>query len=141
MIAVFSKLQRQYEVLTQLSEVHNVVLIAEYVPEPRQITDEWIRKHDWILAKALLDDSFRETLTEISNETVQNTMKGKHLLRILLVVLTLLSFGISFSYAQEDEYESLLTLVTDTSDGYSTAVQLDEIDRFTKIYNCLKVIA
>lgn len=65
---VFSRLQRQYQVLTQLSEAQNVILVAERLPEPYELTDEWVRRHDWILAKALLDDSFRPILTQISQE-------------------------------------------------------------------------
>ncbi len=63
---VYSNLQRQYEILTQMAEVHNVVMVAEQVPLLTDIDYRWIRKHDWIISKVLLDDSFRDTLNNIS---------------------------------------------------------------------------
>ena len=59
---VYSKLQKQYEIHTQLSEIHNVIMIAEPIPKPWEITLDWIRRYDWILGRALLDESFRNTL-------------------------------------------------------------------------------
>jgi hypothetical protein len=65
---VYSKLQRQYEILTSLAEVINVVMVAEPLPAPEEIDFEWVSRHDWIIAKVLLDDSFRDGLTSISQE-------------------------------------------------------------------------
>lgn len=68
--------------------------------------------------------------------------KNVQLSGIWLVVTILLLFGISPVDAQEDELQSLFTKFTSTFDGYikhSTAVQLDELDQFTKIYNCLNL--
>lgn len=59
---VYSKLQRQYRLFTRLAEVHNVVMFAEPLPAPEEIDDAWVRRHDAILAKALLDDSYRDVL-------------------------------------------------------------------------------
>lgn len=59
---VYSKMQRQYEVFTSLAEVSNVIYVAEPVPRPNEITLEWIRENDWIISKALLDESFRTSL-------------------------------------------------------------------------------
>jgi hypothetical protein len=76
----FSKLLRQYEVFTSLAEVHNVVMIAEDIPSPEEININWVKKHDWILAKVLLDDSFRDALNSISQEiksSDQSTMTGQ----------------------------------------------------------------
>jgi hypothetical protein len=69
---VFSKLQRQYEILTRLAEVNSVVFIAEPIPLPHQVTKEWVKKYDWIIAKVLLDDSFRDALISISQELSLN---------------------------------------------------------------------
>ncbi len=79
---VFSKLQRQYEILTRLAEVNGVVFIAEPIPLPHQVTKEWVKKHDWIIAKALLDDSFRDALTSISNDSPQESLPEDVLTRI-----------------------------------------------------------
>jgi hypothetical protein len=65
---VYSKLQTQYEVLTALAEVHDVVMVAEDLPTPAEIGFDWVKRHDWIIAKALLDDSFRDALASISQE-------------------------------------------------------------------------
>ena len=80
---VYSKLQRQYEVFTGLAELTNVLMVAEPVPRPDQVTDAWIRRYDWIIAKALLDDSYRDTLNALSLEgeptdtsTLEDTMHG-----------------------------------------------------------------
>jgi hypothetical protein len=63
---VYSKLQRQYEILTSVAEVHSVMMVAEKIPDTAEIGYEWVKEHDWILSKVLLDDSFRETLNSIS---------------------------------------------------------------------------
>ena len=63
---VYSKLQRQYEVFTGLAESQHVVFVA--LPMPTKVDYDWVRRHDWILAKALLDDSFRDALGIVSGE-------------------------------------------------------------------------
>lgn len=63
---VYSKLLRQYEIFTSVAEIQNIIMIAEPIPKPYEVNFEWIKKHDWILAKVLLDDSFRDALTSIS---------------------------------------------------------------------------
>lgn len=65
---VYSKLQRRYEVFTSLAEVQNVIMLAEKMPPPDEINLEWVKKHDWIIAKVLLDDSFRDALNSVSQE-------------------------------------------------------------------------
>ena len=50
------------------AEIQNVVLIAEELPSPADIDVTWVKKHDWILAKVLLDESFRDTLMNITRE-------------------------------------------------------------------------
>ena len=65
---IYSKLQQQYELITFLNEVTNVVFVPEALPNIQDITKEWIRRYDWILAKNLLDDSFQADLTAILND-------------------------------------------------------------------------
>jgi len=65
---VYSKLQRQYEVFASLAEVANIVMVAEPVPLPEQVTLAWIKRHDWMIAQALLDDSYRDTLSGLSQD-------------------------------------------------------------------------
>lgn len=59
---VYSRLQRQYEIHTYLSEVNSCIFIAEKMPSPGEIDGAWIRQHDWIIAQVLLDESFRADL-------------------------------------------------------------------------------
>ena len=73
---VYSKLQRQYEIFTSLAEVQNVIMIAEDIPFSYKIDFNWVKKYDWILAKVLLDDSFRDALTAISQEPILEDAGG-----------------------------------------------------------------
>lgn len=61
----YHTLQQQYEVFTALAEVQSVVLVAEYVPPPAEIDAAWVRRHDWIISRVLIDESFRATLNEL----------------------------------------------------------------------------
>lgn len=65
---VYSRLQRQYEIYTELAEANACMLVAERVPIPREIDGPWIRKHDWILAGALLSESFRGDLEVVRSQ-------------------------------------------------------------------------
>lgn len=62
---VYSRLQRQYELRTYLSEANQVVFVGEHLPAPSEITGSWIRRHDWILDRELLDSSFRADLESV----------------------------------------------------------------------------
>lgn len=64
---VYSRLQSEYAVSTRLAEVASVVFVPERVPGAEEINEAWIREHDWILARHLLDESFREDLTLVSS--------------------------------------------------------------------------
>lgn len=57
-----------YELHTRIAEVHNVILVAERLPSPAEIDVAWVRRHDWILATVLLDESFRDALDTIDHE-------------------------------------------------------------------------
>lgn len=69
---VYSKLQRQFQVMTQLAEIQDVIMIAEPLPLPQDINAEWVKRYDWILSKALLDDSYRDTLNSITQDPCVN---------------------------------------------------------------------
>lgn len=62
---VYSRLQRQYELRTYLSDVNLVAFIGERVPAPSEVDGAWIRRYDWILSRVLLDESFRADLDAI----------------------------------------------------------------------------
>ena len=80
----YHKLQHQYEVFTHLAEMQMVVFVAEDLPTAGQLCDSnmegLIRDHDWIFAKVLKDESYRETLNELSqhvNDTEDAGTEGK----------------------------------------------------------------
>lgn len=55
---LFYELQRQFRVNERLHRMRPVVLVAQEMPAPHEIDDDWIIRHDWILKRALMDDSF-----------------------------------------------------------------------------------
>jgi hypothetical protein len=59
---LFYELQRQYRISERLHRLTPVILVANAVPAPHQIDDAWLVEHDWILNRAILDDSFRRGL-------------------------------------------------------------------------------
>ena len=44
-----------------MQEVASVVFVPERVPGVDELTPEWIRVHDWILARNLFDKSLRSS--------------------------------------------------------------------------------
>lgn len=59
---LFYELQRRYRVNEKLHKVTPVVLVAQEMPRPDEITEAWVLAHDWIFRKVLLDESFRPAL-------------------------------------------------------------------------------
>jgi hypothetical protein len=59
---LYSRLQQQYELTTRLNQVENVVFVPERLPSRHELTESWIVRHDWVIAKNLLDESFRKDL-------------------------------------------------------------------------------
>ena len=59
---LFYELQRQYRISERLHRLTPVILVANAVPAPHEIDDAWLIEHDWILRRAILDDSFRPAL-------------------------------------------------------------------------------
>jgi len=59
---LFYELQRQFSVSEALHNVRSVILVANEVPHWSQIDWAWIKRHDWILKRCLLDDSFKPAL-------------------------------------------------------------------------------
>jgi hypothetical protein len=65
---IYSKLQQQYELVSYLNEVSNVIFVPEKLPSIQDIRRDWIRKYDWIIAKNLLDESFQADLSAVLND-------------------------------------------------------------------------
>jgi hypothetical protein len=63
---LFYELQRRYRLFERLYRVQPVVLVAQEFPRPKDIDQSWLVRHDWILRRAILDDSFLPVLDDIA---------------------------------------------------------------------------
>src|SRR5262249_7934687 len=70
---LFYELQRRYLVDESLHKVTPVILVANDVPAPHEVDEAWLLRHDWILKRTILDDSFLPALEYLaSNYTGEN---------------------------------------------------------------------
>ncbi|MGZ8097108.1 MAG: DUF2225 domain-containing protein, partial [Methylosarcina sp.] len=100
---LFYELQRRYRISEQLYRVMPVVLVAQQVPSPDQITEAWIVAHDWIINRALLDDSFRNTLQYIAQKNVGDNFAIRELRKNLRQQRSLVNtLQIEFSKLKQD---------------------------------------
>ncbi len=67
---LFYELQRTYRISERIHKLTPVILVANEVPAPHQIDDAWLIEHDWILRRAILDDSFRPALDYLTKSFV-----------------------------------------------------------------------
>jgi hypothetical protein len=67
---LFYELQRTYFITEQIHKLTPVILVANDVPAPQEIDDAWLIQHDWILRRAILDDSFRSALDYLTKSFV-----------------------------------------------------------------------
>ncbi len=63
---LFYELQRRYLVDESLYKATPVIMVANEVPAPHEIDQTWILRHDWIIKRTILDDSFLPALEYIS---------------------------------------------------------------------------
>ncbi|WP_372739791.1 hypothetical protein [Neptunomonas sp.] len=61
------ELERQYRVSERIHRVTPVIMVAQDVPAPHEITESWLLTHDWILRRVLLDDSLQVALNYLTN--------------------------------------------------------------------------
>jgi hypothetical protein len=64
---LFYELQRRCLVTEQLTGIQPVVLVAAPVPTPSDVNESFLIRHDWILKRALLDDSYQEAFDMIKD--------------------------------------------------------------------------
>jgi hypothetical protein len=64
---LFYELQRRYLVDEALHKVTPVILVANEVPAPHEVDQGWILRHDWIIKRTILDDSFLPALDYLSS--------------------------------------------------------------------------
>ena len=55
---LFYELERQYRITERLHKLTPVVLVAQEIPNPADIDEDWLLAHEWILRRVLLDNSF-----------------------------------------------------------------------------------
>ncbi len=100
---LFYELQRRYRVSEQLYRVLPVVLVAQQVPSPDQITEGWVIAHDWIINRALLDDSFRPALQYLAQKNVGDDFAIRELRKNLRQQRTLVGqLQLEFSKLKRD---------------------------------------
>jgi hypothetical protein len=70
---LFYELQRRYLVDESLYKATPVILVANDVPAPHDVDESWLLRYDWIIKRAILDDSFLPALAYLSsNYTGEN---------------------------------------------------------------------
>jgi hypothetical protein len=67
---LFYELQRRYVVSERIYRLTPVILVANDVPRPHEIDEDWLIAHDWILRRVILDDSFLPALDYLSESLV-----------------------------------------------------------------------
>jgi hypothetical protein len=67
---LFYELERTYRISERLHKLTPVILVANAMPAPNEIDDAWLMAHDWILNRAILDDSFRPALAYLTKSFV-----------------------------------------------------------------------
>jgi hypothetical protein len=65
---LFYELQRRYLVDESLHKITPVVLVANDVPAPHEVDQGWILRHDWIIKRTILDDSFLPALSYLATD-------------------------------------------------------------------------
>ncbi|WP_143326030.1 hypothetical protein, partial [Paraburkholderia ribeironis] len=63
---LFYELQRRYKVSETLNKITPVILVANDVPSPHEVDESWLIRHDWIIKRTILDDSFAPALEYLS---------------------------------------------------------------------------
>lgn len=56
------QLERQYRVRERIHRLTPVIMVAQDIPAPHEIDDDWLLAHAWILKRVLMDDGFREAI-------------------------------------------------------------------------------
>ena len=78
------ELQRRYRINEKMHRLQSVVLVAQEMPKASEIDPVWLIKHDWILNRVLLDDSFKPALTYVSTTLVSEQETLNHMRRAML---------------------------------------------------------
>jgi hypothetical protein len=97
-----------------------VVMVAQEVPSPDQITEAWVISNDWILNRSLLDDTFRPTLSYLANNSVGDDFALRELRKNLRQQRNLVdTLRIEFSAASveaDNRYKALESAINNRID-------------------------
>lgn len=74
---LFYELQRRYRIREKIQKVTPVILVANNVPSPDQIDEEWLMGYEWILRRVILDDSFLEPFDYVREGFVADELNLK----------------------------------------------------------------
>lgn len=74
---LFYELQRTYEISERIHELTPVIFVANDVPRPDEIDEEWLLTHDWILRRVILDDTFVNALDYLSKGFVGDELEAQ----------------------------------------------------------------
>ena len=75
---LFYELQRRYLVSDSLYRATPVIMVANDVPAPHEIDQAWLVRHDWILKRAILDDSFLPALAYLATDYTGRGNRAHH---------------------------------------------------------------
>ncbi len=64
---LFYELQRRYRISEHIHRVRPVILVAQDVPAPHEIDEDWLLAHEWILRRVILDDTLLPALDYVSD--------------------------------------------------------------------------
>jgi hypothetical protein len=78
------ELQRRYKVHEKLHRLQSVVLVAQEMPRAADLNADWLIRHDWIIGRVLLDDSFKPALTYVTTTLVADRVTLDHMRQALL---------------------------------------------------------
>lgn len=112
---LFYELQRRYLVDEHLHKVTPVVLVANDVPAPHEIDAAWILRHDWIIKRAILDDSFLPAL-----EYLSTNYTGEE------IALQVLEMAVTHQKSVVDKMSQQVQTANQSLDTAATLLQLSQ---------------
>ncbi|QEA39101.1 hypothetical protein FGL86_08465 [Pistricoccus aurantiacus] len=117
---LFYELQRRYRISEHIHRVRPVILMAQDVPAPHEIDEDWLLAHEWILRRVILDDLFLPTLdylqTLASDEIALEVLRGEMERQATVVDETKAQVATS-SRAVERAFEKLQQALTEEISG------------------------
>ena len=80
---LFYELQRRYRVTERLHRLTSVVLVAQEMPAPAEIDEDWLIAHRWILNRVPLEDRFKQPLVYVATAMVAEEHRLKEMRKSL----------------------------------------------------------